>query len=120
MRSCAGRRLGSPALVADGAHARADAYVSLPVVASAAVVALGLPGASRDGFMGFRSAGSGRYVASGHPDPRETALPANLGLVESRDGGASWRGVAYYGTAASTSSRRATTASTPTTDEGAY
>jgi cation diffusion facilitator family transporter len=43
IRSRAGRRLGSPALVADGAHARADAYVSLAVVASAAVVALGLP-----------------------------------------------------------------------------
>jgi cation diffusion facilitator family transporter len=43
VRTRAGRRLRSPALVADGAHARADAYVSLGVVASAAVVALGLP-----------------------------------------------------------------------------
>jgi cation diffusion facilitator family transporter len=43
IRSRAGRRLDSPALIADGAHARADAYVSLAVVASAAVVALGLP-----------------------------------------------------------------------------
>ena len=43
IRTRAGRRLGSPALVADGAHARADAYVSLAVIASAAVVALGLP-----------------------------------------------------------------------------
>jgi cation diffusion facilitator family transporter len=42
IRGRAGRRLDSPALVADGAHARADAYVSLAVVASAAVVALGL------------------------------------------------------------------------------
>jgi cation diffusion facilitator family transporter len=42
VRSSAGRRLGSPALVADGDHARADSYVSLAVVASAAVVALGL------------------------------------------------------------------------------
>jgi cation diffusion facilitator family transporter len=39
----AGRRLSSPALLADGHHARADAYVSLAVVASAVVVALGLP-----------------------------------------------------------------------------
>ena len=39
----AGRRLDSPALVADGDHARADAYVSLGVVASAVVVALGAP-----------------------------------------------------------------------------
>jgi cation diffusion facilitator family transporter len=43
IRTQAGRRLDSPALVADGAHARADAYVSLGVVASAAVVALGVP-----------------------------------------------------------------------------
>lgn len=42
IRTRAGRRLGSAALVADGDHARADAYVSLGVIASAAVVALGL------------------------------------------------------------------------------
>ena len=42
IRTRAGRRLDSPALVADGDHARADAYVSLAVVASALVVALGL------------------------------------------------------------------------------
>lgn len=43
IRTRAGRRLDSPALVADGDHARADAYVSLAVVASAAVVAIGVP-----------------------------------------------------------------------------
>ena len=43
IRSRAGRRLDSPALIADGNHARADSYVSLAVVASAGVVALGLP-----------------------------------------------------------------------------
>lgn len=43
VRLRAGRRLDSPALIADGNHARADAYVSLAVVASAAVVALGFP-----------------------------------------------------------------------------
>jgi cation diffusion facilitator family transporter len=42
VRTRAGRRLDSAALIADGDHARADAYVSLAVVASAAVVALGL------------------------------------------------------------------------------
>jgi cation diffusion facilitator family transporter len=42
IRSRAGRALDSPALVADGNHARADAYVSLAVVASALAVALGL------------------------------------------------------------------------------
>jgi cation diffusion facilitator family transporter len=43
VRLRAGRRLDSPALIADGHHARADAYVSLAVVASAIVVALGAP-----------------------------------------------------------------------------
>jgi cation diffusion facilitator family transporter len=43
VRKRAGRRLDSPALIADGNHARADAYVSLGVVASAMVVALGAP-----------------------------------------------------------------------------
>jgi cation diffusion facilitator family transporter len=37
-----GRRLDSPALIADGNHARIDAYVSLGVVASALLVWLGL------------------------------------------------------------------------------
>jgi len=36
-----GRRLSSPALIADGNHARIDGFVSLGVVASAIVVALG-------------------------------------------------------------------------------
>jgi cation diffusion facilitator family transporter len=43
VRLRAGRRLDSPALVADGNHARVDGFVSLGVIASAAVVALGLP-----------------------------------------------------------------------------
>jgi cation diffusion facilitator family transporter len=43
VRRGAGRRLDSPALIADGNHAAADAYVSLAVVASAIVVALGAP-----------------------------------------------------------------------------
>ena len=42
VRTRAGHRLESPALIADGAHARADAYVSLAVIASAVVVAVGL------------------------------------------------------------------------------
>jgi cation diffusion facilitator family transporter len=43
IRTRAGDRLDSPALIADGNHARADSYVSLAVVASAAFVALGVP-----------------------------------------------------------------------------
>ena len=38
-----GRRLDSPALIADGHHARSDAIVSLGVILSAVVVALGAP-----------------------------------------------------------------------------
>lgn len=43
VRLRAGERLDSPALIADGHHAQADAYVSLAVVASAVVVWLGAP-----------------------------------------------------------------------------
>jgi len=42
VRLRAGRRLNSPALVADGNHARVDGFVSLGVLASACVVSLGL------------------------------------------------------------------------------
>jgi cation diffusion facilitator family transporter len=43
VRLRAGRRLDSAALVADGQHARADGYVSLSVIGSAAAVAVGVP-----------------------------------------------------------------------------
>lgn len=39
----AGRRLGSPALIADGNHARADGYVSAGIIVSTAFIALGVP-----------------------------------------------------------------------------
>ena len=45
IRTRAGRRLHSAALIADAAHARA--YVSLAVIASAAVVAIGYPSPTR-------------------------------------------------------------------------
>jgi len=41
VRTRAGKRLASPALVADGSHARGDGFVSLGVVASALAVSLG-------------------------------------------------------------------------------
>lgn len=41
IRTSAGKRLSSPALIADGAHARTDGLVSLSVVASAIAVGLG-------------------------------------------------------------------------------
>jgi len=43
VRLRAGKRLASPALIADGNHARVDGFVSLGVIASAAFVALGAP-----------------------------------------------------------------------------
>ena len=43
VRSRAGHRLDSPALIADGDHARADAYVSLAVIASALAIAVSVP-----------------------------------------------------------------------------
>lgn len=43
VRLNAGRRLHSPALIADGNHARTDGFLSLGVLASAALVAIGLP-----------------------------------------------------------------------------
>jgi cation diffusion facilitator family transporter len=41
IRLRAGRRLSSPAMLADGNHARIDGFVSLGIVASAVVVSLG-------------------------------------------------------------------------------
>jgi cation diffusion facilitator family transporter len=43
VRTRAGHRLASPALIADGNHARVDAYVSLAVIASAVAIAAGAP-----------------------------------------------------------------------------
>jgi cation diffusion facilitator family transporter len=43
VRTRAGHRLNSPALIADGDHARVDAYVSLAVIASALAIVAGAP-----------------------------------------------------------------------------
>jgi cation diffusion facilitator family transporter len=43
IRTRAGHTLNSPALIADGNHARTDAYVSLAVIASALAIAAGAP-----------------------------------------------------------------------------
>ena len=51
VRLRAGRRLSSPALLADGQHARVDGFVSVGVLASASVVALGVKLA--DPFIGL-------------------------------------------------------------------
>lgn len=42
-------------------------------------------------YMAVTDAGPGRLLASGHPDPADRSRPANLGLIESRDGGRTWQ-----------------------------
>ena len=48
--------------------------------------------------MGFTVAGPNRFYGSGHPAPEEPGFP-NLGLIESRDGGESWRTISLAGEA---------------------
>lgn len=48
--------------------------------------------------MGFTVTGPDRFLGSGHPDVRDD-LPPLLGLIESRDGGASWRSISLLGKA---------------------
>ncbi len=75
IRLGAGRALDSPALIADGNHAKADAFVSLAVVASAAAVAVGL--AAADPLIGLGISililritwQSWRTVRAGHTHP---------------------------------------------------
>ncbi|MFL5972885.1 MAG: F510_1955 family glycosylhydrolase [Gaiellaceae bacterium] len=59
-------------------------------------------GNSRQDTMGFSVVGPNRFLGSGHPDPvamREQGLPPNLGLIESTDGGRTWRSVSLLGDA---------------------
>jgi hypothetical protein len=52
--------------------------------------------------MGFTVLGPDRFLGSGHPDQqqaRDEGLPPLLGLVESTDGGKSWRTVSLLGEA---------------------
>jgi hypothetical protein len=46
--------------------------------------------------MGFTVVGPRHYLGSGHPDLRDD-LPPFLGLIESRDGGESWKPVSLLG-----------------------
>ena len=48
--------------------------------------------------MGFTVVGPDHFLGSGHPDLREN-LPPLLGLIESRDAGATWRAVSLLGEA---------------------
>jgi hypothetical protein len=59
-------------------------------------------GNSRQDTMGFSVVGPNRFLGSGHPDPvamREQGLPPNLGLIQSTDGGGTWRSVSLLGDA---------------------
>jgi hypothetical protein len=48
--------------------------------------------------MGFTVAGPEHFLGSGHPDLRED-LPPLLGLIESRNGGETWRSISLLGEA---------------------
>lgn len=48
------------------------------------------------GLVGFAVAGSGRYLASGHPGSG-VDLPESAGLIETTDGGRTWRPVPRQG-----------------------
>lgn len=49
-------------------------------------------------LMGFAAIGPGHFLASGHPDQHGDG-PANLGLIESTDGGVTWRTMSLSGAA---------------------
>jgi BNR/Asp-box repeat len=54
-------------------------------------------GESRQDTMGFTIAGPGHFLGSGHPDNFEQ--PPLLGLIESRDSGATWKPISLLGEA---------------------
>lgn len=56
-------------------------------------------GSSQQDIMGFAILDDGRFIGSGHPDPRAANLPPNLGLIESRDDGRNWKSVSLLGKA---------------------
>lgn len=58
-----------------------------------------LVGETRHDLMGFTRASRDRYLASGHPDPRLSGMPPNFGVIQSRDLGRTWNGIAFYGEA---------------------
>lgn len=59
-------------------------------------------GDSRQDTMGFTIVGPDWFLGSGHPDVQtmqQENLPPNLGLIESTDGGRSWRPISLLGEA---------------------
>lgn len=55
-------------------------------------------GTSSQDIMGFSVVGPDRFVGSGHPG-LDQDLPPNLGLIESRDGGNTWKNISLLGEA---------------------
>ncbi len=55
-------------------------------------------GTSDRDVMGFSVVGPEHFVGSGHPGS-ESDLPGNLGLIESRDGGRTWKPISLLGEA---------------------
>lgn len=49
--------------------------------------------------MAFTVTGADTFLASGHPDLRETEKPAHLGLIESTDAAESWKALSLEGEA---------------------
>lgn len=66
-------------------------------IARAGQTAVARHGESRQDVMGFSALDDERFLGSGHPAPGDTEQPANLGLIESRDGGLSWSSVSLLG-----------------------
>ncbi len=55
-------------------------------------------GTSTQDIMGFSVVGKNRFIGSGHPGADQN-LPPNLGLIESRDGGKTWKTISLLGEA---------------------
>jgi hypothetical protein len=56
-------------------------------------------GDSAQDIMGFSVVDEDRFIGSGHPDPSDSSSPPNLGLIESRDAGKTWKNVSLLGEA---------------------
>lgn len=56
-------------------------------------------GQSQQDIMGFSVVSDDRFIGSGHPHPSQQDLPPNLGLIESRDGGKTWKNISLLGEA---------------------
>ena len=54
---------------------------------------------SQQDIMGFSVLSKNRFIGSGHPHPSQQDQPPNLGLIESRDGGKSWKNISLAGDA---------------------